>query len=85
VLDNLDAVLADASGDGEFRFNQRQLLYGLRPIVMDEIGEELKLANFTKIITAYENDHGEIPRMYREPRGSGRHCRGAFNRSAPAR
>jgi hypothetical protein len=70
VLDNLDAVIADVSGDGEFRFNQRQLLYGLRPIVMDEIGEELKLANFTKIITAYENEHGEIPGMYREPRGS---------------
>jgi hypothetical protein len=70
VLDNLDAVIADVSGDGEFRFNQRQLLYGLRPIVMNEIGEELKLANFTKIITAYENEHGEIPRMYREPRGS---------------
>jgi hypothetical protein len=70
VLDNLDTVIADVSGDGEFRFNQRQLLYGLRPIVMNEIGEELKTANFTDIITDYENEHGEIPGMYREPRGS---------------
>jgi hypothetical protein len=69
VLDNLDTVIADVSGDG-FRFNQRQLLYGLRPIVMDEIGEELKLGNFTTIITDYENEHGEIPLMYREPRGT---------------
>ena len=34
VLDNLDAVIADVSGDGEYRFNERQLFYALRPIVM---------------------------------------------------
>jgi hypothetical protein len=70
VLENLDAVIADVSGEGEYRFGQRQLLYKLRPIVQDEIGETLKLANFTAIITDYENEHGEIPGMYREPRGS---------------
>jgi hypothetical protein len=70
VLDNLDKVIADVSGDGEYRFNVRQLFYGLRPIVMDEAGKELKLANFTAIITDYENEHGEIALMYREPRGT---------------
>jgi hypothetical protein len=70
VLDNLDAVIADVSGDGEYRFNARQLFYGLRPIVMDELGEELKISNFTSIITEYEDEHGDIPGMYREPRGS---------------
>ena len=70
VLDNLDDVIADVSGDGEYRFNARQLFYALRPIVMDETGEELKIGNFTGIITDYENEHGEIPLMYREPRGS---------------
>jgi hypothetical protein len=70
VLSNLDDVIADVSGDGEFRFNSRQLFYGLRPIVMKETGEELKLGNFTGIITDYEADNGEIPGMYREPRGS---------------
>jgi Topoisomerase 6 subunit A/Spo11, Toprim domain len=70
VLDNLDDVIANVSGDGQFRFAPRQLLYGLRPIVMNEIGEELKLGNFTKIITDYEAEHGEIEGMYREPRGS---------------
>ena len=54
VLDNLDDVIADVSGDGEYRFNARQLFYGLRPIVMDETGEELKIGNFTAIITDYE-------------------------------
>jgi hypothetical protein len=70
VLDNLDDVIADVSGEEGYRFNSRQLFYALRPIVMNEIGEELKIDNFTGIITDYENEHGEIPLMYREPRGS---------------
>jgi hypothetical protein len=70
VLDNLDAVIAEVSGDGEFRFNARQLFYALRPIVMDATGEELKIGNFTAIITDYEAEFGEIEGMYREPRGS---------------
>jgi Topoisomerase 6 subunit A/Spo11, Toprim domain len=70
VLDNLDEVIASVSGDGAFRFNQRQLLYALRPIVKNEIGKELQVVNFNTIISDYENEHGEIPLMYREPRGS---------------
>jgi hypothetical protein len=70
VLDNLDAVIADVSGGGKFRFNERQLFYALRPIVMDETGEELKIENFKGIITDHESESGEIPGMYREPRGT---------------
>ena len=70
VLDNLDVVIADVSGEEGYRFNARQLFYALRPIVMEEIGEELKIGNFTGIITDYESENGEIPLMYREPRGS---------------
>jgi hypothetical protein len=70
VLDNLDDVIADVSGDGEYRFNARHLFYGLRPIVMEETGEELKISNFTGIITDYEAEFGEIEGMYHEPRGS---------------
>jgi hypothetical protein len=70
VLDHLDEVIAEVSGDGEFRFNPRQLFYGLRPIVMNELHEDLKEGNFNKIITDYENENGEIPGMYHEPRGS---------------
>jgi hypothetical protein len=70
VLANLDEVIAEVSGDSEFRFNARQLFYALRPIVKDEIDEELKIGNFTAIITDYEDEYGEIAGMYREPRGS---------------
>jgi hypothetical protein len=73
VLDHLDEVIAKVSGAEGYRFNQRQLFYGLRPIVMAETGEELKEGNFNGIITDYESEHGEIPLMYREPRGSIHH------------
>ena len=35
VLDNLDEVIADVSGEEGYRFNARQLFYALRPIVME--------------------------------------------------
>jgi hypothetical protein len=70
MLEHLDAVIAEVSDDGEYRFNPRQLLYKLRPIVRNEIGQELTTPNFNGILTDYEREHGEIPGMYREPRGS---------------
>jgi hypothetical protein len=70
VLDNIADAIAKAGGDGEFRFNERQLFYQLRPIVLEETGQELKIGNFKSIITAYEDEYGEIEGMYREPRGS---------------
>ena len=70
VLDNLDEVIAKVSDNGSFRFNQRQLLYALRPTVRDELDKELTTENFASIITDYEAERGEIPGMYREPRGS---------------
>jgi Topoisomerase 6 subunit A/Spo11, Toprim domain len=70
VLDNLDDAIAKVSGDGRYRFGERQLLYRIRKIVGDELGKQLTTANFKAIITDYEAEHGEIPGMYREPRGS---------------
>ena len=68
VLDNLDDAIAKASGDGEFRFNERQIFYQLRPIVLEQTGQPLLIGNFKAIITDYENEQGEIAGMYREPR-----------------
>jgi hypothetical protein len=70
VLDNLDHAIAVVSGNGEYRFNQRQVLYVVRKIVHDEIGKTLTTENFDKIITDYENEHGDIPLKYHEPRGA---------------
>src|SRR5262249_22585548 len=46
------------------------LFYQLRPIALEETGQPLAINNFKAIITYYENEHGEIEGMYREPRGS---------------
>jgi hypothetical protein len=70
ILDNLDDVVADVSGPAQHRFSVRQILYKMRPLVKEATGEDLQLGNFTAIVTDYEAEHGEIPRMYREPRGS---------------
>jgi len=61
VLDNLDAAIAAVSGKGKFRFTPRQVLYVVRKIVTDEIGETLTTPHFDAIITDYENEHGENP------------------------
>ena len=71
VLDHLDEVIDIVSGgEQRYRFNERQLFYRMRPIVMAETGNELLIKNFSRIITDYENENGEIRLMYREPRGS---------------
>jgi hypothetical protein len=70
VLGHLDDAIAKASGDGQYRFNERQLFYQLRPVVLEETGQALTIGNFKGIITDYENESGEIEGMYREPRGS---------------
>jgi hypothetical protein len=68
--DHLEYAIAQASGDGAYRFNERQLFYVLRPLVQNELGLELHNHNLREVITAYENERGDIPGMYREPRGS---------------
>ena len=70
IIDNLDDVIAAVSGPEHHRFSVRQILYRMRPLVKEQTGEHLTTGNFTSVITDYEAEHGEIPRMYREPRGS---------------
>jgi len=70
VFEHLNAAIASASGDGEYRFNERQIFYQLRPIVLEKTGQPLLIGNFKAILTDYENETGEIDGMYREPRGS---------------
>ena len=70
VLANLAAAINEVSEGGKYRFNERNLFYRLRPIVQEELDQELKIGNFKSIIDDYENEHGEIRLMYRDPRGS---------------
>jgi hypothetical protein len=70
VFENMEEVVAEVGGNGEDDFGQRQILYRQRKLVQEEFHETLTTANFNKIMTQYENEHGEIAGMYREPRGS---------------
>ena len=70
ALDHLEEVIEAVSGPERYRFNSRQLFYALRPIVKEETDKELQIGNFLGILDDYENEHGEIALMYREPRGS---------------
>jgi hypothetical protein len=71
ILANLPAAIAKESGNGEHRFGQRQLFYGIRPPFIEEIGEQPNWKYFCDVITDHENENDQdIPGIYRDPRGS---------------
>lgn len=70
ILAHLLDGVAKASGNGRYRYNQRQLFYVLRKFVIDQLGAEPTWGNFCGIITDYEDEHGDVPGMYRDPRGT---------------
>ena len=69
ILKNLDAGIEKA-GEGDLPFGQRQLFYVVRGPFVAERLEELDWDYFCQVITDYEYEHGPIPRMTRDPRGS---------------
>lgn len=67
----LDHAIAKASGNGEYRFSLRQLYYAVRPYVIKATGKEPDYAYFCReMIGSYEAEHGDIPQMYRDDRGT---------------
>ncbi len=71
IVENIDEAIASASGNGKHRFSLRQLFYAARPFVLDETGEELNYNYFSTVITGYEQGLGnDVPKMYRDARGS---------------
>ena len=70
VLKHLPAVIKQISENGRLSFTQRDVFYALRPIVQQAHEKSLNYGYFTALITDYENEHGEIPGMQREPRGT---------------
>ena len=49
---------------------QRNLYYTVRPLVQEITPQTLTYANFTAILTDYENESGDIPGLARDPRGA---------------
>src|SRR5262245_60670169 len=60
IVENISAGAALASGNGQFRFSQRQLFYAIRPRFMKAFGNEPAWNYFCQVITEYENEHGDI-------------------------
>jgi hypothetical protein len=58
------------SNNGKHTVTVRGLFYGIRPLIIAELGKEPEYSNFERIVAHYENDHGLIPGLTRDPRGS---------------
>ena len=70
ILDYLDQAVADLGQGGRYRFSQRQLFYAIRPFLLEETGKEPNYDYFAQVITEYEGEAGDIPGLYRDPRGT---------------
>lgn len=69
ILDCMDAAIEKASGGGIYKFSQRQLYYAVRPYVISRLDKEPEYNYFCKVLTDYEALYGDIPNLYRDPRG----------------
>ena len=66
----LDEAIADASGDGEYRYSLRQLYYAIRPMLEGLFENELEYNYFANVITDIEAMRGkDLPGLYRDARG----------------
>lgn len=69
ILENIEEAIEEASGGR--RFSLRQLFYAIRPFVLDALGVEPNYNYFSTVITGYEQSIGmDVPKMYRDARGS---------------
>jgi len=69
ILHFLPEAVGKASGQGVYKFSQRQLYYAIRPYVIAQMDKQLDYNYFCRVITEYEAKNGNIPAMYRDPRG----------------
>ena len=70
VFDNVEDARLRVSSDGRYRFSLRQMFYALRPVMIEATDKEPEYKTFAGYITEYENIFGDIPGMYRDPRGT---------------
>ena len=70
VWDRMDEAIAKASGGGQVEFPARNLFYAMRALIQDaNTNRPLDAKYFDTLIRQYEEEQGEIPGMYRDPRG----------------
>lgn len=69
ILNFMDEAIEKASGFGTYKFSQRQLYYAVRPYVISRLDKEPDYNYFCRVLTEYEAEYGDIPNLYRDPRG----------------
>jgi hypothetical protein len=69
ILDNLQAAINKASDNGRLPFSLRQLYYAIRPYIITGKGKQLEYGYFCGVVTDYEAEQADIPKMYRDNRG----------------
>jgi hypothetical protein len=69
IIEALPAAAAHASDDGKLPFNLRQLFYGVRPVLLAAGFKEPDYGYFSRVVADFENEHGRIEKMTRDPRG----------------
>lgn len=69
ILTNLQAAIDKASGNGRLPFSLRQVYYAIRPYIITELDRQLEYGYFCGVVTDYEAEYGDIPKMYRDNRG----------------
>lgn len=70
VFNNIEEAIDKASGGGNYKFSQRQLYYAVRPYVINALDKQPDYNYFCRLLTEYENEYGDIPGLYRDPRGT---------------
>jgi hypothetical protein len=71
VFAHMEEQIKIVSDTRRYRFGWRQVFYRIRPIVWKAIGEQLHWDYFSQdLVTAYEEENGEEPKAYRDPRGT---------------
>lgn len=70
ILANLNESVEQASGGGKYRYSLRQLYYASRPHLLSAGYTQLNYNHFCAVVSSYESDHGDMPGMYRDPRGT---------------
>jgi hypothetical protein len=66
---HMQSAIDKASGQGHYRFSQRQLYYAMRPHIMAALDKQSDYTYFCRLLTEYENEYGDIRNLYRDPRG----------------
>lgn len=70
VYAHVERAAAHLSQAGRYRFDQRNLFYEVRPALIASGYADPDYNYFTRILTEYENDYGDIAGMYRDNRGT---------------